>query len=193
MDSSDSGEASVPAARNIELKARLGSLAAARQVAERLATSRLGVQLQTDTYFHCPNGRLKLRQIDHAPAQLVHYARPDDAQPKASDYRLVTVAEPEGLLQALAAAYGLRIVVHKRREIFLYHNVRIHLDEVRGLGDFLEFEAVLGPTVDDAAGHAQIAFLQREFQLQPEDLLDCSYSDLLERAAMRDPARGPAA
>jgi adenylate cyclase class IV len=44
----------------------------------------------------------------------------------------------------------------QRREIYLYHNVRIHLDEVEDLGTFLEFEAVLGPNVDDALGRAQV-------------------------------------
>jgi len=34
--------------------------------------------------------------------------------------------------------------VSKRREIYLWHNVRIHLDAVTGLGSFVEFEAVLG-------------------------------------------------
>ena len=38
----------------------------------------------------------------------------------------------------LAEALGVRSVVRKRREIYLYHNVRIHLDEVCDLGRFLE-------------------------------------------------------
>ena len=51
------------AACNIELKARLRNLPAARQIAQRLATNYLGVQQQTDTYFHCTQARLKLREI----------------------------------------------------------------------------------------------------------------------------------
>ena len=47
------------------------------------------------------------------------------------------------LKTALVAALGIRGVVHKRREIYLWHNVRIHLDEVAGLGALVEFEAVL--------------------------------------------------
>lgn len=48
--------------RNIELKARLGDYEAALKAASAIATSRLGVQHQIDTYFHCRNGRLKLRE-----------------------------------------------------------------------------------------------------------------------------------
>ena len=164
--------------RNIELKCRLHDPAAARRVAEAVATQYLGVQEQTDTYFHCRTGRLKLREIAGAAAQLVAYARPDDQGPKASDYQLVAVPDPAALKAALAATLGVSTVVVKRREIFLHHNVRIHLDEVQGLGSFLEFEAVLGPGLDDAAGTAQLAELSRRFALQPADLLCGSYAEM---------------
>jgi adenylate cyclase, class 2 len=168
--------------RNIELKSRLSDLEAAREVARAIATKQLGLQEQVDTYFHCPNGRLKLRQIEHSPAQLVWYARPDEAGPKASDYRLVPVNNPETLKAALADAYGIWCVVSKRREIYLYHNVRIHLDEVEDLGTFLEFEAVLGPKVDDEKGRAQLADLRQRFSISDADLLAVSYSDLLAKS-----------
>jgi adenylate cyclase len=170
-----------PLARNIELKARLDSLDAARATAARLATSQPGFETQIDTYFVCRHGRLKLREINGSRAQLVWYARSDRPDAKASDYRLVSVADPEPLKQALAAAWGTLIVVEKRREIYLYRNVRIHLDEVSGLGEFIEFEAVLGGGVDEAAGRAQVAWLQDEFRIAPADLLDGSYSDLLHK------------
>jgi predicted adenylyl cyclase CyaB len=165
--------------RNIELKTRLRDPAAARAVAEAVATKRLGVQHQVDTYFHCPHGRLKLRQIDGLSAQLVWYARPDREGPKRSDYRLVPVANPETLKAALAAALGVRGVVEKRREIFLVDNVRIHLDEVAGLGHFLEFEAVLAADMPDADGHAQLERLMRQFDIRPADLLGGSYGEMV--------------
>lgn len=165
--------------RNIEIKARLTDLNAARKVAQAIATKRLGVQQQVDTYFHCPNGRLKLRQIDGISAQLVWYARPDQKGPKASDYRLVPVTNPETLKGALAEALGIRRVVRKRREIFFWHNVRIHLDEVEDLGSFLEFEAVLGDKMDDARGRAQLDELLARFAIGPADLLPASYGDMV--------------
>jgi len=167
--------------RNIELKARLGDLEAARRVAASLATRRVGAQRQTDTYFHCREGRLKLREIDGGESQLVWYARPDRQGPKPSDYLLVPVGEPEGLRAALAAALGVRAVVRKRREIFLVDNVRIHLDEVERLGCFLEFEAVLGPGTDDAHGHAQLARLAAAFSVADADLQPGSYAEMIER------------
>lgn len=165
--------------RNIEIKARLRDVAAARQTAQRLCTSRLGTQHQVDTYFHCAHGRLKLREIDGAAAQLVWYDRPDQGEPKGSDYTLAPVVEPRLLGGALTAACGVRAVVDKRREIFLVDNVRIHLDEVVGLGTFLEFEAVLSESVDEAAGHAQVKRLMAAFGITPADLLTGSYGEML--------------
>lgn len=122
---------------------------------------------------------MKLRQINGLSAQLIAYSRPDEEGPKTSDYRLVPVANPESLKAALTAALGVRVVVDKCREIYLVDNVRIHLDDVTGLGQFLEFEAVLGPGVDEAAGRAQLAQLAPRFSIRPADLLAGSYADLL--------------
>lgn len=166
---------------NVELKARLHSLPSARQIAAALATSPVESQAQRDTYFHVATGRLKLREIEGQTAQLVWYSRADQAAAKRSDYRLVAVAHPDELREALVAACGVRAVVEKHREIFLYNNVRIHLDTVTGLGDFIEFEAVLGPEVNESAGRAQVEFLQSAFQLTVDDLVAVSYVELMLR------------
>ena len=165
--------------RNIESKPVFTTCRPHGAAAEALATQRLGVQEQIDTYFRCANGRLKLRQIDGQTAQLVWYVRPSDPQPKASDYHLVPVPQPETLVAALRAAMGVVNVVRKRREIYLWHNVRIHLDDVEGLGQFLEFEAVLSPEIDEAAGRGQLEHLIAQFGIRPEDLLAGSYTDMI--------------
>ncbi len=169
--------------RNIELKARLSDFEAAHRIASTLATKRLGTQHQIDTYFHCSHGRLKLRQIDGLRSELIWYDRADQDCPKASDYQLVPLSNPETLKAALAAAWGIRTVVEKRREVFLYHNVRIHLDDVVGLGHFLEFEAVLGPDVDEHSGRAMVDSLMRHFAICPSNLLPNSYGEMIESRA----------
>src|SRR5262245_6265815 len=188
-------------ARNIELKARVSDLTAAREIAIVMATEYLGVQQQTDTYFHCPQGRMKLREIVEveplpplvAPeirtagcdrrdaakrAQLIWYDRTDAFSARESDYQITEVLEPERIRE-LKAQMGIHAVVSKRREIFLFHNVRIHLDEVAQLGAFIEFEAVLGSGSDESAGQAQLAALRDHFHILPGDLLSTSYADLL--------------
>ena len=165
--------------QNIELKAHLASLDGARAMAQALATERLEDQHQVDTYFFCRHGRLKLREITGLRSELIWYERPDQQHAKACRYQLVRIEDAGGLKQALTNASGIRCIVEKYREIYLYHNVRIHLDRVVDLGEFLEFEAVLGPAVNADSGHAQVAFLRDQFQIADADLLTGSYADLL--------------
>src|SRR4051794_8194198 len=130
-------------AKNIEIKAKCNDLAAARRGAKRVGARRVGVLHQVDTYFHVARGRLKLREIRGGGAELIWYVRQNRAAARESNYALVAVEEPGPLKRALAAALGVRSVVRKRRELWMYENVRIHLDEVEGLGRFIEFEAVM--------------------------------------------------
>jgi predicted adenylyl cyclase CyaB len=129
---------------NLEIKARCADLVAVRARAERLATSHLGVDAQVDTYFQVPRGRLKLRESSLSGGQLIPYLRRDERGPKRSDYQVIPVSDPSAVRGLLEAILGRHRVVRKRREIFLYENVRIHLDEVEGLGTFVELEAVFG-------------------------------------------------
>ena len=179
--------------QNVELKARLESLTKAERVAREIATERLGTEWQVDTYFVVPHGRLKLREIRRQPhssdrgrtpaiesqATLIGYVRSDTVAAKLSDYRLIDVPDPVALKETLSAALGVRCVVSKRREIFLHGQVRIHLDAVERLGAFIEFEAVLAPGYDDAAGHAQVSELSRRFEIDGTQRIDVSYVDLL--------------
>lgn len=166
--------------RNIELKCRLPNIEGARAIAKSLATRELGTIRQTDTYFRVNQGRLKLREVEGQAAELIAYARPNTHHARASDYRLVRIDDTAGLFVALQATLGIHVVVRKTRDVFLWHNVRIHLDEVEGLGTFLEFEAVLEEGTDDARGHDQVAELARRFALRDEWRFGGSYADLVE-------------
>lgn len=192
-------------ARNIELKAIVSDPQVAMATAKRLATSSRQRLRQVDTYFHSPQGRLKLREIwtpEDAPeepaatateqevqetvphrVELIWYQRADQAGPKTSHYVLAPLASPaDAAKQALASAWGVRAVVDKLRTVWFWHNVRIHLDQVARLGDFLEFEAVLAEDMRVEEGEQQVRRLMNEFQLTPELLLEGSYIDLMEAA-----------
>jgi len=166
--------------RNVELKARVADLDLARRIAQQVSTECLGCERQIDTYFRCRDGRLKLREIDGASAHLIWYQRSDRIDEKLSDYCIMAIEQPEEIRRALDAATGITKVVDKTREIFLYENVRIHLDDVHRLGTFLEFEAVLGPNDNRQSGEAKVKYLRMEFNIAPADLLANSYCDLLD-------------
>lgn len=167
-----------PPCRNVELKARIASLAAARGACDEIANF-AGHEEQTDTYFRCSQGRLKLRERGDLPAQLVGYARADSTAPRPSDYWLVTINEPAALKAALAATLGVLVVVRKHRDVFLYRNVRIHLDRVERLGEFVEFEAVLSAGDDEQAAAALVSDLAARLAVAAGDRVESSYSDLL--------------
>jgi predicted adenylyl cyclase CyaB len=177
---SRTGSGPIPPRSNIELKARVADLDQLREIARRLATEFPASQYQVDTYFQCRRGRLKLREINDQRAELIWYERADQKQPKASHYGLLPVDDAPALKQALAATVGIRVIVEKQREIYLYHNVRIHLDRVVDLGTYLEFESVLGADVDAETGMKQIHHLIGEFGITEADLCTGSYAEMLE-------------
>ena len=132
---------------------------------------------QRDTYFGRARGRLKLREQEPGGAQLIAYERPDDEQARTSAYRLADVADPDAVREALDAALGTRVVVDKRRHLLTYENVRIHLDEVEGLGAFVELEGVAAADSDLTRERELIERLTGELQLG--EPIAVSYSDLL--------------
>jgi homotetrameric cytidine deaminase len=168
-----------PPRRNVELKARDADPAATLALALALGASDEGVSTQRDTYFGRARGRLKLREQSggrESGARLIAYLRRNDDEARTSAYRLAEVGDPAALREALDAALGTLVVVDKRRRLLLYENVRIHIDEVEGLGSFVELEGVAAADSDLAREHELVARLREELALGPP--VATSYSDL---------------
>jgi predicted adenylyl cyclase CyaB len=167
-------------ADNIEIKARVRDMVTLRERVESLSDTPCQVIPQEDTFFFTPQGRLKLRSLAPDYAQLVYYLRPDTRGPKHSEYYIFETDKPEQLKGILTAAYGLRGVVRKVRYLYLVGQTRIHLDEVEGLGQFMELEVVMRPEQTAAEGELIAQDLMTRLGIQPEDLIDVAYMDLLE-------------
>ncbi len=163
---------------NVELKAadRDPEATAARCLA--LGATDRGELHQTDTYFLVRRGRLKLR-TDESAAELIAYRRPDHPEATESTYVLAPVSAPDELAHALDAALGTVVIVSKRRRLFLWEGVRIHLDEVDGLGSFVEFEAVLPDAGDAETARGKVARLRAELGIEGDALISAGYADLL--------------
>jgi len=170
-------------ARNVEIKARIDSVDALVPRAAAIATKGPERIEQDDTFFPCPNGRLKLRAFDATSGQLIFYARPDQAGPKESFYILSPTASPDTLRDALTAAHGISGRVRKVRTLFLVGRTRVHLDRVEGLGDFLELEVVLHDGEAADAGVAEAHALMARLGVAPEALIEGAYLDLLRQQA----------
>jgi predicted adenylyl cyclase CyaB len=169
----------LPVNRNIELKARHPDLDGAREAARSLGAVAGGILEQTDTYFHVSRGRLKLRQFGSgAMAELIWYSRENSIAFRASDYIVTPIPDAPTALAALTAALSVRGVVRKRRELWMLANIRIHLDQVRDLGNFVEFEAVMGPADDEGEARDALRSLCEAMRILESDRVAVSYSDL---------------
>jgi homotetrameric cytidine deaminase len=173
--------------RNVELKARDPDPARTLERALAIGAEQIGEIRQRDTYFAGARGRLKLREqdTDGPPLfdELIEYSRPDSIDARTSTYRRVPVADAAPLREALDAAYGADVTVTKRRQLLLWEGVRIHLDDVEGLGTFLELEALGDPGSDLGAEHEKLERLRAELDIEDGDLIARSYADLVRELA----------
>ena len=171
-------------ARNVEIKAKLDSLAHQFQLAQRLSNDQPKTIHQRDVFFHCESGRLKLRFFSPDRGELIAYSRPNQLGPKTSQYTISRTNEPDVLCQALTQSLGMIAEVKKTRQLFLFGRTRIHLDTVDLLGDFLELEVVLSDTDDTQSGESEARDLMRQLEVKESSLINCAYVDmLLEQAA----------
>lgn len=169
-----------PARRNLELKAIDRDPRSSREICEGLGAEARGLLLQEDTYFDVPQGRLKLRREKGASAHQIAYKRSNDSGQRESHYRIVEVEANIELEAALADALGIKAVVRKARQLFLYEGVRIHLDRVDDLGSFIEFEGVaMSENSDLARFEVLLANLRHSLGIQDADLIGGSYCDLV--------------
>lgn len=165
--------------RNVEIKARLHDPDDVRQRALAFADREPEVLQQEDTFFVCARGRLKLRRFDADRGELIHYVRPDARGPSTSEYVLVPTETPDLLIEALGRAHGILGIVRKRRTLIMVGQTRVHLDEVEGLGSFMELEVVLGSEQSVEAGTAIARSLLQRLGISDDALVATAYIDLL--------------
>jgi adenylate cyclase class IV len=167
--------------QNVEFKAELRDVELARRQCEALGASCMGEVIQTDTYFRVPDGRLKRREVVGQPSEWVFYHRANGLQPRVSNFVILTDDEAERKWGTVSLRPWL--VVRKKRELWRFDNVRIHLDDVEGLGRFIEFEArvLRGRTARGCT--KMVARLREKFGLAMGEPVSVSYSDLVAAEA----------
>ena len=139
----------------------------------------MAVLVQRDTYFRVQSGRLKLREEEGAKAHLIAYERSDRAGQRESRYRIATVEKADELKAVLAVTVGIEVVVAKERRLFIWDDVRIHLDRVDRLGHFIEFEAVTDSDGSNtSSAEKRVETLRQAFEIDDADLIGGSYCDL---------------
>ena len=167
----------------VELKAKADSLDGYRKRLQELKADHIGTFHQTDTYFKVPKGRLKLRETEETrKAQIVYYEREDIPGPKTSRVFLLELQEPKFFKSFLHRTLETKIVVDKTREIYRYQGTQIHLDKVKNLGTFIEFERRTEGTAEATSKDREtLEALMKTLGINTKDLIEGSYSDLLSR------------
>src|SRR6188508_2331315 len=164
---------------NVEIKAIINDPSFVRNYLVDHNAIYKGTDEQTDIYFNVNTGRLKLRE-GNIENNLIFYNRTNQAGPKSSHFNLVKIEDAKGLKEVLERSYGIKMIVRKKREIYYIGNVKFHIDEVPGLGSFIEIEAgnILAEKTE-AELLDQCNYFLKEFGIKEEDLIAESYSDLL--------------
>lgn len=165
--------------KNLELKAHCPDLETAYRIAEAIGARFQWTQEQCDIYWQVPLGKLKLRRQAGQAAQLIAYHRPQNPESKLSHYQIVETADEDHLKAVLSLVLPIDVQICKIRTLFLWNHVRIHLDQVRLLGDFVEFEAMLDEQNPIEQAERDLMFLQERFSIVAEDLVECGYYELL--------------
>lgn len=163
---------------NIEIKAYCPDIERTEENLNALGAGLAGTFHQQDTYFNIDHGRLKLRRVGTDEGHLIFYQREDLAGPKRSDYEIAKTEDPEGLHNILSNIHDIWVEVEKTRQVWLWENVRIHLDDVKGIGQFVELEAVTEEKGVEES-HRRVETLMRALEITSDQLVTGSYGDIV--------------
>lgn len=129
--------------KNLEIKVRVNSLETIKKKLKSLSLNPVAVLNQTDIYYKNNEGRLKLR-IENDKPSLIHYQRVENGKTRWSDYSILEINKSgKEATEFLERIFTTINTVKKVRVLYLYKDTRIHLDEVMGLGSFIELETVV--------------------------------------------------
>jgi predicted adenylyl cyclase CyaB len=168
--------------QNIEVKARVSDVRLLLKNIAALGAKGPEILVQTDTFYNCPHGRMKLRECQGKSSEMVVYLRPDVKGAKTCDYARFPVSDPAHAKTILKASHGVLGVLEKKRQLYLIENTRIHVDEVKGLGNFMELEVVL-KNQTQAEGVEIAEKLMAQLGISKEDLISNAYIDMLQATA----------
>ncbi|KAI6182966.1 CYTH domain-containing protein [Aphelenchoides bicaudatus] len=169
--------------RNVEIKAKIESLQTLLDTASKLCSGASAqIIKQHDTFFTSKVGRLKLREFPgdgKKKTELIYYNRPDSTGPKISDYVKVELDEAKSMRNLLTITNGVVGNVKKTRYLYLHGQTRIHVDDVEGLGTYMELEVCLtdDQTLEDGTKIAHD--IMDKLHISKDQLVEGAYMDAI--------------
>jgi adenylate cyclase class 2 len=165
----------------VELKARVDSLDGFRKRLKAMEARFVGTFHQIDTYFEVPEGRIKIRDTEgRKEAEIIYYEREDTPGPKRCRAFIIELEDPDFFKTFLQTVLKEKAVVDKTREIYRHQGTQIHLDTVKNLGTFIEFERKNEGTPKAARKDQKtLEILMQTLGIDTQNLVKDSYSDLI--------------
>ncbi len=161
---------------NLEVKIKIDSKSKLEKSAKNINAVYEGLLIQKDIYYKIDKGLLKLR-IENNSHTLIKYSR-DEVKKRWSDYEILKL-EGKNVEKYLSDILKVEAVVEKKRKLYLYKHTRIHIDEVKSLGSFLELETVV--VKDKKSASAEFDEVIRLLNLDISKQIKSSYRNLLRK------------
>jgi adenylate cyclase class IV len=163
--------------RNIDFKAELREPDLARGILRTLGAMFIVSLEQRDTHFRLPDGRLMRREATDEPTEWIFYHRNDGSRPRLCTFTMLTDEQARTRWGTRGLEPWLTIV--KQREMWLTKEAAIALDDVPGLGRFLEITAMVGADVDLLECHRRVHTLRDHLDPALGEPISLSYADLI--------------
>lgn len=161
--------------QNLELKTKIDSIKKKQKILEEIGAEFIEVLNQKDIYYECAQGLLKMRSINERE-ELIFYNRNESGGNRFSNYEILDIASKNGAV-FLSKIFNIEVIVEKKRLLYIYDNTRIHLDEVKKLGEYLELETLI--IKDEEEAMERFDKIVRLLQLDLNEQIRSSYSKLL--------------
>lgn len=165
---------------NLEIKVAAPNLEEIKEKVIKIDAKNITILSQIDTYFLVGTKRLKLRE-EKDRNYLVYYVRSNKENSKLSKYKIITI--PKNLVwwvkKLLSFIFGIKIIVYKKRELFVYKNTRIHFDDVKNLGTYVELETVFNANQNENDLVTEHNFVITALGLDILEKIPNSYSDIM--------------
>ena len=172
---------------NIEIKFAINSRKDLEQLLVADSDCRfIETMQQTDIYFCTQTRRLKLRMFPDGKAELIYYSRENRAEARHSYYQIYASSDPDRLRMVLTESLGVKTIVIKERKLWMFKNVRIHLDTITNLGKFIEFESVIDQHHPEEVASRNLQEILDRFSSYTLIPIPVSYADLLLQRESKD-------
>ncbi|MBM4175197.1 MAG: class IV adenylate cyclase [Ignavibacteria bacterium] len=162
--------------KNLEIKIKLANRVKFLNRITKLKAQKIYSSEQVDVYFQNEKGRLKVRD-SNGEKSVIFYSRVEDGRERWSKFHFIKVESPKEWVSFFKLFMKPLVTVKKHRTLFHYKNTRIHLDKIKGLGNFIELETKVNSSLKKA--REEVEFLCKDLGLSKNDQILNSYSDLL--------------